>query len=314
MVVLADIQQDLQRALAAIGAWGARWRFSFGIGPDKTAVLVVGSRSSDFRVTFQGLDVPVVTEYCCLGVGFQASRKWRKRSDRLAAKSTRKFHQPRLKNRGLHTGFRRSLFHAYVFASMLHGAALMDDTPIRRLNRLMRHWGVVCFPGQLEPLVPRCWANLAGSLLHRRATVAGKLVRAAFFHQSCRCPSRPRSPRVPLCLACAKFVGACNCQLLKLCWDRLLSVWSLVVLLALSNAGRNAAFAQPYGDHKLSHASGRTWPNQVSCRDWPLSSCAILASISVQAFIAPGCLHPWSANGHWQALRGCPMFSSLRST
>ena len=89
LVVFADTQHDLQRALDAIGAWGARWRFSFGIGPDKTAVLVVGSRSSDFGVTLQGLDVPVGTEYCYWGAVFQASRKGRKHTDRLAAKSTR---------------------------------------------------------------------------------------------------------------------------------------------------------------------------------------------------------------------------------
>ena len=74
---------------------------------------------------------------------------------------------------------------------------------------------------------------------------------------------------------------------------------------------------------------------------------AILASVSVQKFIAPGCLHPWSANGRWQGvvtilswmgaqpvivpcishafmvpmtgayvmtLRRSPIFSSLRST
>ena len=45
--MLAGGHGDLQRALAAIGAWGARWRFSFGIGPDKIIVLiVVGCRLS----------------------------------------------------------------------------------------------------------------------------------------------------------------------------------------------------------------------------------------------------------------------------
>ena len=35
LVVLAETQSDLQQALDAIGAWGERWRFSFGIGPEK---------------------------------------------------------------------------------------------------------------------------------------------------------------------------------------------------------------------------------------------------------------------------------------
>ena len=64
LVVLAGNQRD--RALDAIGAWGTGWRFSFGIGPEKTAVLVVGSRSRDFWFSVQGLDVSVVAEYCFL--------------------------------------------------------------------------------------------------------------------------------------------------------------------------------------------------------------------------------------------------------
>ena len=93
LFVLAENQRDLQRALDAIGAWGARWRFSFGIGPEKTAVLVGGSRSRDSRFSFQGLDGPVAAEYCYLGVVFQASRKWNKHTDRLVGKGNRKFHQ-----------------------------------------------------------------------------------------------------------------------------------------------------------------------------------------------------------------------------
>ena len=93
LVVLAKNQRDLQRALDAIGAWGARWRFSFGIGPEKTAVLVVGSKFRDFRFSLQGLDVPVVAEYCYLCVVFQPSRKWNKHTDRLVGKGNRKFHQ-----------------------------------------------------------------------------------------------------------------------------------------------------------------------------------------------------------------------------
>ena len=42
--------------------------------------------------------------------------------------------------------------------------------------------------------------------------------------------------------------------------------------------------------------------DQVNSDHWPLSSSAMLASISVQAFIAPGCLHPGSANGRWQGV------------
>ena len=59
----------------AIGNWGRQWRFSFGIGPDKAAVLVVGSRSRDPHFSLQGHSVPCVPE-----------RKWSKHCDRLVEK------------------------------------------------------------------------------------------------------------------------------------------------------------------------------------------------------------------------------------
>ena len=39
------------------------------------------------------------------------------------------------------TGFRRSLFRAYVLPSLLHGAAFLDDASLRRLDKQMRQWG-----------------------------------------------------------------------------------------------------------------------------------------------------------------------------
>ena len=64
LVVLAENQRDLQRALDAIGAWGARWRFSFGIGPEKTAVFVVGYRFSPQFVSC--IRVAFFAAWCCV--------------------------------------------------------------------------------------------------------------------------------------------------------------------------------------------------------------------------------------------------------
>ncbi|CAE7243833.1 unnamed protein product [Symbiodinium natans] len=50
LVVLAENPRDLQRALDAIEAWGSSWRFSVGIGPEKTAVLVVGCKGAQFSL------------------------------------------------------------------------------------------------------------------------------------------------------------------------------------------------------------------------------------------------------------------------
>ena len=143
LVVLADSASDLQHALDAIGAWGARWRFSFGIGPDKTAVLVVGCRTRNFNFTLNDVPVPVVPEYCYLGVVFQSSRKWSKHGERLYTNSHRKFHQflTWAENRQLHTGFRRSLFQSYVLPSMLYGCQFLSNSTVTFLDKKLRQWG-----------------------------------------------------------------------------------------------------------------------------------------------------------------------------
>ena len=143
LVVLADRPSDVQRALDAIGAWGARWRFSFGIGPDKTAVLIVGCRARNFNFTLHDVPVPVVSEYCYLGVVFQSSRKWSMHGERLYANSNRKFHQflTWAENRQLHTGFRRSLFQSYVLPSMLYGCQFLSTSAVNFLDKKLRQWG-----------------------------------------------------------------------------------------------------------------------------------------------------------------------------
>ena len=46
IVILADSEADLQAALDAITLWGHQWRFSFGIGPEKSAAMVFGPTRS----------------------------------------------------------------------------------------------------------------------------------------------------------------------------------------------------------------------------------------------------------------------------
>ena len=125
------------------GAWGARWRFSFGIGPDKTAVLIVGCRTRNFNFTVHDVPVPVVSEYCYLGVVFPSSRKWSIHGERLYANSNRKFHPffTWAENRQLHTGFRRSLFQSYVLPSMLYGCQFFSTNAVNFLDKKLRHWG-----------------------------------------------------------------------------------------------------------------------------------------------------------------------------
>ena len=133
LVISAERRRDPQQALDAIGAW----RFSFGIGPAKTAVLVVGSRSHDHHFTLQGHSATRMSEYCYLGVIFQSSRKWSKHCDRLVERCTGKFHQSVswAENRQLHTVFRRSLFQSYGLPSMLYGSHFLDQSSLKKLDQ-----------------------------------------------------------------------------------------------------------------------------------------------------------------------------------
>ena len=42
IVILSDSPADLQRVLDAAHAWALSWRFHFGVGPKKSAVMVLG--------------------------------------------------------------------------------------------------------------------------------------------------------------------------------------------------------------------------------------------------------------------------------
>ena len=44
LVLVADSPLDLQSVLNAVHGWGCRFRFKFGVGPTKSAVMVFGPR------------------------------------------------------------------------------------------------------------------------------------------------------------------------------------------------------------------------------------------------------------------------------
>ena len=103
----------------AVGVWGWQWRFLFGIGPHKTAVPVVDSRTTNFAFHLSGNVVPCMRHYCYVGVVFQASRKWRKHAQRRIERSTVNFISW-AENRGLCTNFRSNLFRTYMLPPLLY--------------------------------------------------------------------------------------------------------------------------------------------------------------------------------------------------
>ena len=63
LVILADSPADLQAAVSAVYAWGTCWRFTFGIGPNKSAVMVFGPTRVVRLVSFI-LEV-CLCRWCC---------------------------------------------------------------------------------------------------------------------------------------------------------------------------------------------------------------------------------------------------------
>ena len=80
VVILCENAADLQRALDAAQAWARSWRFHFGIGPSKSAVMVFGNTGSRSRVPpffLSGQVLPRVKSYPCLGIVFHEKLHWK---------------------------------------------------------------------------------------------------------------------------------------------------------------------------------------------------------------------------------------------
>ena len=77
-MVLPANSLDLQTALDAVSEWGHKWRFTFGISPTKSAVMIFGphSRVPSCAVTLAGSLLPIVNEYTNLGVVLTPSLTW----------------------------------------------------------------------------------------------------------------------------------------------------------------------------------------------------------------------------------------------
>ena len=84
LVILQESAADLQAALDAVSHWGQQWRFSFGIGPEKSAVVIGPLRHAlTSEVYLQGDLLPVVSAYRYLGVVLTPKLSWCNHVDHL---------------------------------------------------------------------------------------------------------------------------------------------------------------------------------------------------------------------------------------
>ena len=125
LVVPAECQHYLQVAFDVVSAWGHRWRFSFWIGPTKSAPMVFGPRTSvpPCSVFLSGQVLPLVSEYLYLEVVMTTSLSWPARARDLVSRGSRPFAQCVSWNRSerLTLRFASALFTSYVLPSISWG-------------------------------------------------------------------------------------------------------------------------------------------------------------------------------------------------
>ena len=123
--------------MLSLPSGGSQWRFFFGIGPDKTAVLIMGSRSRNVAFLPGGF-LPWSGSLLLLGTRVSSSRSWRKHAQRRTERSIDKFHQSIswAENRGLCTNFRSSM------SSLLYGSQFLDvaDKEARQFGHRLLMW------------------------------------------------------------------------------------------------------------------------------------------------------------------------------
>ena len=141
----AECEFDLQVALDAVARWGRQWRFSFGIGPTKSAVMVFGPRRSiqPCSVHLGGDPLKIVMEYPSLGVILSPTL-----SHGLPTPVTWTLGEIAqcvawCKTEGLSLRFASTLFTSYVLPSISWSSEFFISSPpaLRVIDSALRRWG-----------------------------------------------------------------------------------------------------------------------------------------------------------------------------
>ena len=92
--LMAESQHDLQVAIDTVASWARKWRFTFAIGPTKSATMVFGSQRHvpPCSVTLAGAPSLVVFEYPYLGV-ILTPLSWTPHAQHLVSRGNRLFAQ-----------------------------------------------------------------------------------------------------------------------------------------------------------------------------------------------------------------------------
>ena len=120
LVILQESAADLQAALDAVSHWGQQWRFSFGIGPEKSAVVIFSPpRHALTCEVYLKATFCLSSLYRYLGVVLTPTLSWCNHVDHLVDRGRRLFAQcvSWVRSEGLPVSFLLFLLSTYVLPS-----------------------------------------------------------------------------------------------------------------------------------------------------------------------------------------------------
>ena len=182
LVIAAESPSDLQTAFNAVSEWGFRFRFRFGVGPTKSAVMVFWPRRRvpDCHVQLNGVSLPVVLSYKYLGVVVTPALYWSKHVQHLVSRGNRLFAQcvPWCRAEHLPVHMASSIFSVYVLSSVSWSFEFCTQSPsaLRFMDKALRRFvswtkrfedGDVTFLGGLQVLLAQVsFMNSDGQMLN----------------------------------------------------------------------------------------------------------------------------------------------------
>ena len=198
IAIVAESEDDMQRALEIAEQWAHRWRLSFGFGADKTAVMSFfgGSATGESPFRLAGTILQFVEEYRYLGVVLDRRLTFAAHSRMLQERALRTFFQCTAwaKRERLPLTVIEKLVSAYVIPACLYGTELMCCTPARmreldacqrRIGRFLLHSSAAPNCVVLGDLGWRPWSSLVlqraiGLVCRLASAPAGSLSQQVF--------------------------------------------------------------------------------------------------------------------------------------
>ena len=185
IVILAECQEELQAALDALALWASRWRFSFAVGPSKSAAVCFNPpRQPPRPLRLAGSDLPFVPSYTYLGVVFHCRGSTRPHAQHAIARGERKFRQccAWAHRQGLHAAWLDDLFRSYVLPSAAYGLELATPAGERAFDRALTRWGrrILGWPDgapRVAVFGDLGWHRADALALRRRASLFVRLLR-----------------------------------------------------------------------------------------------------------------------------------------